>query len=406
VVPALALARALAAERGSGSVELVGARRGIDQELVAGSGLPLTLLPGRGIVRSIGLKGLVLNVRAIAELALALILAGSLVVRRRPEVVVAIGGYACVPTAMAAWALGVPVVLVNVDAVAGSANRLVGRIAKAAAVAFDSTRLPRAVVTGAPVREEIVGSAHPSQMARERARSKLGIPPGRRVVGAVGGSLGARRINEAVVGLATQWVERDDLALYHVVGRRDLAWTKKARETSAGPVSGGLWYEQVAFEEQMGLFYQACDVVVCRAGANTIAELTVVGVPAVVVPLPRSPGGHQSANAKVLQEAKAAVVVDDFECDGGRLATQLETLLGDDGLLAKMRAASASLGRPDALASVTALVEQVGGGKEVQGPQHRKRGSHRHSHLRSHLGSHPRGHLVANRLARSDEVAS
>jgi UDP-N-acetylglucosamine--N-acetylmuramyl-(pentapeptide) pyrophosphoryl-undecaprenol N-acetylglucosamine transferase len=402
VVPALALARALAAERGPGSVELVGARRGLDRELVGASGLPLTLLPGRGMTRSMGSKGLVLNLRAIAGLALALILAGWLVVRRRPEVVVAIGGYACVPTAMAAWVLGVPVVLVNVDAVAGSANRVVGRIAKVAAVAFDSTRLPRAVVTGAPVREEIARSAQPSQIARERARSKLGIPSGRRVVGVVGGSLGARRINEAVVGLATKWAERDDLALYHVVGRRDLAWAKEAIETSAGPAPRGLWYEQVAFEEEMDLFYQACDVVVCRAGANTVAELTVVGVPAVVVPLPRSPGGHQSANAKTLAEAKAAVVVDDSACDGGRLATQLEGLLGDDRLLANMRTASASLGRPGALASVTALVEQVAAGKEVHGPQDRKRGSHRRSHLRAH----GRGHLVANGLARSDEVAS
>ena len=119
------------------------------------------------------------------------------------------------------------------------------------------------------------------------------------MIGAVGGSLGARRLNEAVLGLARIWAERPDVAVYHVVGNRDAKWAAD-RENAASGRDRVLWYHQVGYEEQMPFFYQAADVVVCRAGANTVAELAVVGVPSVLVPLPGAPGDHQAANAAML----------------------------------------------------------------------------------------------------------
>ncbi|MGA2036955.1 MAG: UDP-N-acetylglucosamine--N-acetylmuramyl-(pentapeptide) pyrophosphoryl-undecaprenol N-acetylglucosamine transferase [Acidimicrobiales bacterium] len=354
VVPALAVARALALKLGPQSVELVGSRRGLDSQLVRGTGLPVTLLPGRGFSRRATPRAVVQNLAAFTQLALAGVLAVVVVVRRRPAVVVAMGGYACVPTAIAAAALGVPLVLVNVDAVPGAANRLVGRFARATAVAFEGTPLPRAVLTGAPVREEVSAVSRPDASARQGARQDLGIPPGRHVVAAVGGSLGARRLNEAVLGLARIWEKRSDVAIYHVVGGRDAKW---AGELKAEMSTRELWYQQVAYEERMSLFYQAADVVVCRAGANTVAELTVVGVPAVVVPLPGAPGDHQVANAAVLERAGAAVVVEDSACTPERLVVELDRLVVDPRLMDGMRRAAAELGRPDALSAVVAVVE-------------------------------------------------
>jgi UDP-N-acetylglucosamine--N-acetylmuramyl-(pentapeptide) pyrophosphoryl-undecaprenol N-acetylglucosamine transferase len=354
VVPALAVARALATKRGEEAVELVGSRRGLDSSLVQGSGLPVTLLPGRGIVRRTGPVALVRNLWALGQMAVGLVLAAVLVARRRPAVVVATGGYACVSTAIAARAFAVPVVLLNVDAVPGAANKLVGRFAAATAVAFDGTPLPRAVVTGVPVREEILAAARPDEDARRAARSGLEIPENRRVVAVVGGSLGAGRINEAVIGLARLWSHRSDVAIYHVVGRRDSPW---AKENAASLAKTELWYRQVDYEQRMGLFYQAADVVVCRAGANTISELAIVGVPSLVVPLSRSPGGHQAANAAVLERAQAAVVVEDRDCRPERIATELDKLLADGPLLRSMGEAAAGLGRPHALGEVVALVE-------------------------------------------------
>jgi len=354
VIPAVAVARALNAKLGPEAVELVGSRRGLDSQLARDKGLPVTLLPGRGFSRRASARAVVQNLAALSELFVAGVLAVVVVVRRRPAVVVAMGGYACVPAAIAAVVLGVPLVLVNVDAVPGAANRLVGKFARVAAVAFEGTALPRAVVTGAPVREEVLAGARPDAPARRGARQELGIPPDRHVVAAVGGSLGARRLNEAVLGLATIWEKRSDLAIYHVVGTRDASWAMQLKPEMS---SEALWYRQVAYEERMELFYQAADVVVCRAGANTVAELTVVGVPAVVVPLPGAPGDHQAANAAVLERAGAAVVVEDSACTPEQLVIELDRLLVAPELMDTMRRAAAQLGRPDALSAVVAVVE-------------------------------------------------
>jgi UDP-N-acetylglucosamine--N-acetylmuramyl-(pentapeptide) pyrophosphoryl-undecaprenol N-acetylglucosamine transferase len=356
LVPALVVARALGQGQGRDAVELVGARRGLDGELLAGEGLPVTLLPGRGIARRFDVRSVLANLGAVVGLALAVLVAVVLVMRRRPAVVVAMGGYACVPTALAAAVLGVPVVLVNVDAVPGAANRFVGRFARAAAVAFEGTTLPRAVVTGAPVRPDIVAAAHPDAPSRAAARDALGLPGDRMVVGVVGGSLGSKRLNEAVIGLAGLWAARPDMALYHVVGRRDWSWASSARGARS-PRSGrdGLWYIQVPYEQRMALFYQAADLVVSRAGANTVAELAVVGVPAIVVPLPGAPADHQRANADVLGRAGAAVEIPDGECDPTRLAREIDALVSDPARLDAMGVAAAGLGRPDAVSAVVAL---------------------------------------------------
>jgi UDP-N-acetylglucosamine:LPS N-acetylglucosamine transferase len=290
----------------------------------------------------------------VAALGWAGVLALALVARRRPAVVVAMGGYGCVPVAVAAAVLGVPVVLVNLDAVPGAASRLVGRFARAAAVAFAGTPLRHAVVTGAPVRPEIVAAAHPDAAARSLAREALDLPPDRFVVGAVGGSLGAKTINEAALALARLWLDRGDVAIYHVVGRRDAHW---AAEAAPAAHPGGLVYRQVPYQDRMDLFYRAVDVMVSRAGAATVAELTVVGVPAVLVPLPGAPGDHQTANAGRVAAAGGAVVVPDPQCDGERLAAEIDALRSPPERLAEMGRAAGSLGRADAVAAIVAVIE-------------------------------------------------
>jgi UDP-N-acetylglucosamine:LPS N-acetylglucosamine transferase len=315
----------------------------------------------------------VANAGAVAGLAVAFAAAVVIVLRRRPSVVVAMGGYACVPTALAAALVGIPVVLVNVDAVPGAANRLVGRFARAAAVAFEGTALPRAVVTGAPVRAAVVAAAHPDGRARAAARAALGLRADRLVIAAVGGSLGSKRLNDAVIGLAELRAERSDVALYHVVVRRDASWTAvgAAAATATTEQGQGLCYVQVPYETRMALFYQAADIVVSRAGANTVAELAVVGVPAILVPLPGAPGDHQRANAGVLERVGAAVVLPDPQCTAPRLAEEIEALVADRGRLDAMRGAAVSVARPDAVSAVAALARA-----HARPPHRGARGAH------------------------------
>ena len=333
---------------------------------------PFTLLPGRGIRRSLSPGALWANAGAVIGLFRATLSSVVTFAVHRPRVVVVVGGYASFPAGLAALLVRVPTVLVNTDAVPGAVNALFGRLASAAAVAFPGTDLPRAHVTGTPVRPEL-GSLDRTEEGRHEARAMLGLPVDRRTLAAFGGSLGARRINAAVADLAGRWSGRGDLSLYHVAGRRDYAQFARPDPPPAGeaglesglepdqrdprPADLRLHYQVVPFEERMPEVYRSADVCVCRAGAMTVAELLVAGVPAILVPLPGAPRDHQTRNAEALVAAGAAILVPDHECTAERLEVELLALLSDPGRLAAMGAAARALGHPDAAARVAELVD-------------------------------------------------
>jgi UDP-N-acetylglucosamine--N-acetylmuramyl-(pentapeptide) pyrophosphoryl-undecaprenol N-acetylglucosamine transferase len=363
--PALAIAEALVeAGHARDTIEFVGSERGQDRTALDGRGFPFTLLPGRGIVRSLAPRDLAANLGAVAGLATALVRGFGVVVRTRPRVVVSVGGYASLAASTAAVVLGVPLVLVNVDAVPGAANRLFGRFARASAVGWEGNPLPRAVVTGTPVRPEIA-AVRRTPADRRAARRQLGLPEDRVTVAVFGGSLGARRINQAAAGLAEGWADRADRSIYQVVGRRD--WEGGAGPTGTTPApegaDAGLRVVRVPYEERMDLLYTAADLVVCRAGAMTVAELAVAGVPSILVPLPGAPGDHQTANARVLQRAGASVLMTDADCDAANLAVTLDAMLADPVGLDAMGRAASSLGRRDAAQAGARLVEVEASGR-------------------------------------------
>jgi undecaprenyldiphospho-muramoylpentapeptide beta-N-acetylglucosaminyltransferase len=348
VLPGVAVAREL--ERRGLGVHVVGAERGIEARLLPAEGLDHTLLPGRGIQRSLAPKAIAANLGALAGIARAVLTAVGLVRRRRPRVVLALGGYASFPCVAGALLWRVPIVVAEQNVHPGAANRFAAHFAKACAVAFPGTPLPRPVVTGNPVRPEVL-AADRSPAGQQAARDALGIPPGRQVVLVAGGSLGARSINEATVALAAVWSGRDDLALRHVVGRRD--W-----ELDPGPAPEHLHYERIEYEDRMPVALAAADVGVFRSGSGTCFEIAAVGLPSVLVPSPFVTGDHQTANARWLADAGGAVLVPDAEVSGERLAAEAGALLGDPARRAAMAAALATLARPDAAAAIVDLLEQ------------------------------------------------
>lgn len=351
VQPAIAIARALV-ERSHRrtAVELVGSERGIESRLVPAAGFELTLLPGRGIQRKLSLQ----NVRSLAALVVALFRAWRLVGSRRPRVVVSVGGYASVPCALAAVVRRVPIVVAEQNAAPGAANRLVGRFAKVCAVSFPGTPLPRAVVTGNPVRPEVL--AIDRARDAEGARAKLDIEPGRRVVLIFGGSLGALRINRAGLEAVRGWGGRHDLHVRHVIGSRD--WAELTAGGPPVPPGAPLRYQAVEYDDDMPTSLAAADLVVCRSGASTIFELLAAGLPSVLVPSPFVTADHQTANARHLERAGAAVVVPDAELDGARLAREVDTLLAEPRRMARMAEAARAAAAPDAADDIAALVER------------------------------------------------
>lgn len=373
IVPALAIGRALvAAGHPADTIHFVGSRRGMEARLVPQAGFAITLLPGRGVARRLTWA----NVGAVAGIVAAMVLAVAEMLRRRPAVAVSVGGYAGWPVAVAAVLCRVPLVIAEQNAVPGAANRIIGRWARAAAVSFPDTPLPRSTLTGNPVRPEILAEATEPD-ARARARAALGMAPDRVVVAAYGGSLGSRTINEAVAGVVERWRDRDDVAFRHVVGRRDwnggTRWRALAGETGqAGDHTGRLRYQPVEYEDRMPELLAAADIAVSRAGGS-VAELAVLGVPSVLVPLPSAPGDHQTANGNAFAAAGAAVLVPDAECTPDRLAEVLGPLIEDKGRRERMAGAARLLARPGAAAAVAELVQRHArrghpGSRKVAGP--------------------------------------
>jgi undecaprenyldiphospho-muramoylpentapeptide beta-N-acetylglucosaminyltransferase len=344
VFPALALAEELVA-RGYARerIRFVGAARGLEAAAVPAAGFAIDLLPGRGLERSLSSAAIARNLRTSLDTAVAFARASRLVGRLQPRVVVGVGGYASLPALVAARARRIPAVVHEADAHPGLANRIAVRLGARAAVSLPGTPLPGAVVTGNPIRATIASV--------ERAP----VTPPR--IAVVGGSLGARSLNEAVLGLYDRWRDRTDLTIHHVTGTRDYQGcsTKLAALRAAGD---RLSYRLVPFEEHMEVVYREATLVISRAGGMT-AELTSVGMPSVLVPLPGAPGDHQTANADALVAAGAAVKIPDAELDPTRLTAELDALLADPARLTRMSDAARALGRPDATARFADLVEEA-----------------------------------------------
>jgi len=346
-LPAVAIGQALV-ERGhpTDRIHFVGSARGSEAELVPAAGFGITLLPGRGIQRKLSPANVTAILGILAAFARALLLVG----RRRPAVVVAMGGYASVAVAMAAVLWRVPMVVAEQNAVPGAANRLAARFARASAVAFPNTGLPREVLTGNPVRRDVRDLRDAD---REGCKGAVGVPSDRCLVLVFGGSLGARHLNSATLEAVDGWRERDDLTVRHVIGARD--WDEFEHPDLAG---SRLSYLAVRYEYDMPRALAAADLVISRAGATTVAELTTLGRPAILVPLPGAPGDHQTANARALAEAGAAVLLPDSELTGARLRSEVDALVADASRRDAMAAASRGLGRPDAADRVAELVEE------------------------------------------------
>ena len=331
-------------------IYLVASSRGKDRELLADRLNPITLLPGRGLVRSRSLLHLGQNLYSAAQLAVACVVSIVLVIRWRPRAVVSLGGYGALAMDLAAVITRTPLVLVVPDATYGGTHRVVRRFAVACCTAVSSTTT-REIVTGTPIRREIQevvrGSDHSRYEARDKSRAWN--------IAVMTGSLGASSVNNAVLDLAQRWAHREGIVITHVTGQRDFAAMTRRRETDCPN------YQQIAFGE-MSSIYATCDVAVCRAGASSVAELCFLGIPSILVPLPNAPGDHQAVNARIMSDAGASVVVSDPELSAERLASELNSLFETPGRLRDMAAAARTLRRTDAAHEIATVVLRVARG--------------------------------------------
>ena len=330
--PGIAVARELLRRSPQSVVTFAGTSRGIESRIVPREGFELDLL------RSAGFKGAsaAASLRSVALLPLSGLDGWRIVSRRSPDVVIGVGGYSSGPVVAVAALRGIPTLLLEQNAVPGLTNRILARYVRAAAVTFDSTVTyfgRRGFVAGNPVRPEFL---------------EIGGAPVHRTAGAArvlifGGSQGAHAINMAMVEAAPRLAARPGrVAITHQTGERDLELVRD------GYRRAGLEARVEPFLFTMDREMTAADVVVCRAGATTIAELTAAGRPAVFIPLPTAADDHQRRNAEVLVGAGAAEMIEQKDLTGEALAERILALADDPERREAMSVAARRLARPHA----------------------------------------------------------
>lgn len=337
VFPALVVARAL---RGCDQeIVWLGSRRGIETKLVPCDGFPLEA------TRVSGLRGKGIWSWCVAPLKLLLAVFDALrvVIRHRPKLVLGMGGFASGPGGLAAWMLGRPLIIHEQNSVAGLTNRLLAGLAREVLEAFPGSFSAgiRARLVGNPVRPDIAALPEPSVRLAGRG--------GRIRVLVLGGSQGARVLNEAVPSAVSALGTSQQCDVWHQAGQADLERTRDAYK------SAGLDGRVEAFIDDIAQCYGWADIVICRAGALTISELTAAGLGSILVPYPSAVDDHQTKNARYLVAAGAAVLIPQFELTPELLATELRRCCADRALVVDRAMRAHSLARPNATSDVVDL---------------------------------------------------
>ncbi|MBN8430793.1 undecaprenyldiphospho-muramoylpentapeptide beta-N-acetylglucosaminyltransferase [Microbulbifer salipaludis] len=336
VFPALAVARALQAQ--GGSVEWLGTMRGIEAQLIPAAEIPLHFITVEG-VRGKGAGALL---KAPLQISKAIWQARQVVKLVQPDAVLGFGGFATGPGGVAARLAGIPLIIHEQNAVAGTTNRLLAKIASRVLEAFPSG-LPAATEVGNPVRPEIAALPEPATRVGKQAPARLLV---------LGGSLGAVAINELVPQALARMSEEKRPQVVHQAGQRHLDLAQEAYERV------GVKANVVPFIADMAEAYGQADLVICRSGALTVSEIAAAGVGAILVPFPFAIDDHQTKNGEWLEKAGAACVIQQDALDAEELAGLLESLFAAPEKLLAMAEAARRVARPDATDQVLAVCRE------------------------------------------------
>jgi len=323
-------------------IRYIGTRQGPEASLAADSHLKFVPISARSLSRRLSGQTLI----ALSMLALGFLQACLFLRRFRPDVVFATGGYVAAATVLAARVFGVRTILQEQNAIPGRTNVWLARFAEKICVAFEESRrffpIAKVVVTGLPLRSALL-----EPMPPEEARNLLGLTPDRRTILVLGGSQGARAINQAL---------KDALPLWEGKGYQVLHQTGPTQyEEVVREMPPREWYHPRPYLEDMRAAYRASNIVVCRSG-STVAEIAAIGLPSVLIPYPYAFADHQSANAKVLAERQAAILLPQSALAGERLAQEVSLIIDNPSQCRAMAEAARSLARPHAAEHIARIL--------------------------------------------------
>ncbi len=366
IMPALAICQALIVCGVSGAnIEFLGSKSGQDKKLLEGTNFKLHELDNKPLNRKLNLELL----SAIVSMLRSVIQGYKKVKSINPDVVVAVGGFASVPGILGAKLNSKPILQINLDKAPGLAVRFGSIFANIVADGFKDTGLKKSQFVGIPLRAEIVDTVDRRAVITEASalliKSELGITgfngsqlpgngdrsdgTGDKTVVVMGGSLGAKALNDMVPELAARLNRADSLArcnlkqinVYHIAGNRGINEVEPPKE----PVTG---YTLKGFELKMDLLYQIADLIICRSGASTVAEILTIGIPSIMVPLPNAPRNHQYFNAITYEKQGACLVMEQKDLQVELLSDTIINLLADPAKMGEMSRKALSVGVKDA----------------------------------------------------------
>jgi len=346
VIPALAIAQELQ-KRYQAELLFIGTARGLENRLVPAAGFPLELVK----VGALNRVSLATRLKTAFDLPRAVFTAAGMLNEFHPDVVIGVGGYASGPAMLAALLKHIPTLAFEPNLVPGFANRIVSRFVSAAAVHFEQTagHFRNAVVTGVPVRPAFF--AIPKKVYSPSSPTLL----------VFGGSQGARAINLAMVRALPELARRlPNLHVIHQTGERDY------NEVQAAYVGIAVSAEVHKFIDNMPAFFARADLVLCRSGASTVAEIAAAGKPAIFIPFPYAADDHQRRNAEAMEQAKAAVVLEETKLDEVWLVDTICVLLDDPARLSRMSDAARAMSHPNAAKEIAELAARVAGMEEAK----------------------------------------
>ncbi len=333
--PGIAVAGEFAVRNPQSRVLFVGVGRPFEKDALARAGYPQRTIAIEGIKG----RGPWATLRAVMKIPGAMFHSAGILAEAQADLVVGVGGYAAGPVALAAWIKGIPVVLCEQNTVPGITNRMLFPIAKRIYVSFENTRgkidSTKKRVTGNPIRRQMLAASTLAAKAKNTFTILI-----------VGGSQGAHAINLAVMDALPRLGQRRKIHFVHQTGAED------QDQVADAYARAGMDAEVKSFFHDMASRYRRADLVVCRAGATTVAELTALGKPALFIPYPFAADNHQEHNARALVERGAAQMVLERDLTGADLARRLDALAGSPDLLATMASRSRMMGKPDAARSI------------------------------------------------------
>ncbi len=353
IYPAVSIAKEIKKQDQNAEILFVGTERGLETGIVPKEGFKLLTIKVRGFERKLSLR----NVLAVKESFVSLFKVAKVIREFKPDIVIGTGGYVCGSVLMAAALMNIPTLIHEQNAFPGVTNKILARLVDVVAVNFAEAKsyFPqnnKVLVTGNPIRSDMLN------ISREEGLKEFGFSKELPVVFVVGGSRGAKRVNESVLMLAKQCVSRKSFQMLHMTGETQYEDIMR-RYKNEGIDTGTAYLKVMPYLHNMPYALAASDIIVSRCGASTLSEITALGKPSILIPYPYATDNHQEYNARALEKNGAAVVILEGDLNEKLLFDEVSDMLNKPEKINRMKVKSKELGRTDATHVIVKAAEKL-----------------------------------------------